>query len=312
MSKYIIHLSHLPLSLSNRSAKVSRKPPHVPQRSRVNCSTRSQLPKPFTTNKIEVRELEKKPKALESKEAGKMNRLSKRQMIERTSAKQQQQREVQTRSSPRSRPKHGDNKWRRNLALARYPTPPEVSLFDYSRPDTRRRSSCDFQLSGSSDSSSSPFSSQEEDATNATNDSSVTILEPLTNDRCSSPHPHFASSSTNCSPIYRRRTIPTIMVTDMDRRRLSPLMLRNHDYMERVQVLSHSMPMLFRNDDKSTPLEELNRREPSPLASRSRPGSGRSSVVKLPPISPRPHPLTASCNSTKGKDLADLRTTILM
>ena len=213
--------------------------------------------------------------------------------MERTSSTQTQQlKDSETRSYHRMRPRHGDNKWKRNLALARYQTPPEISIFHNSHTEVRRSSS-DFQLSGSSD------SSQEENSiTNATS----TVLHPCstTSTRTTTPHPHFTSSSTNCSPIYRRRTIPTILVTDMDRHRLSPLLLGN---MERVQVLSHSMPALFRNDQHKAEENECVNKYPSANVTRSRPGSVRSSVVKLPPISPHPHPLTASHNSTKEKDL---------
>lgn len=286
---------------------MSRKPPHAPQRSRANLSTRSQLPQA-----IKQREQEKKFIDLETEGEEKQKRLTKRQAkVDRTNTIQHQQRDTTTRSSQRLRPKHGDNKWKRNLALARYNTPPEIRSFNYCCHQEARRASCDFQLSGSSD------SSQEEEGTTTTIAASSTTLEPLTS-RSSSPHPLFASSSTNCSPIYRRRTIPTILVTDMDRRRLSPLMLRDHDYMERVQVLSHSMPMLFRNDENKRKLQDevghdINGQQQQhtlpPLVSRSRPSSGRSSVVKLPPISPQPHPLMASA---KEKNLADLRTTYLM
>ena len=289
---------------TNRSAKVSRKPPHAPQRSRANYITpSSQLPQAFLANKREEKELEKKLIALETEEEEKLKTLTKRQhKIERESLKQKLEREVQTRGTHRARPKHGDNKWKRNLALARYPTPPETSLINHSHHETRR-SSCDFHFSGSSD------SSQEDGSSSNTNDAMPSLLQPPT------PHPHFTSSSTNCSPIYRRRTIPTIMITDMDRRRLSPLMLRNQDYMERVQELSHSMPTLFRNDNKSKSLERGTRMNGHPALEMerctSRPGSSRSSVVKLPPISP--HPLTASCNnSTKAKELTSLRTTLFM
>lgn len=277
---------------------MSRKPPLVPQRSRT-ITTSHQLPQAFMANKKEERELEKKLIALQTEEEEKLKILTKRQhKVERESMKQQQQqqhRESQTRSFHRSRPKHGDNKWKRNLVLARYPTAPEVCLFSHSSPNTRRSSYDSHFSGGSSD------SSQEEDT------SISTTLHPP------SPHPHFTSSSTNCSPIYRRRTIPTILVTDMDRRQLSPLMLRNHDYLERVQVLSHSMPTLFGDDNKRSPtLERGNvlNGNPSSEPDRTRNESSRSSVVKLPPISP--HPLTTTCNNAKGKDLEGLRTTLLM
>ena len=284
---------------------MSRKPPHAPQRSRANfITTSSQLPQAFLTNKQKEKGLEKKLIALEAEEEEKLKMLTMRQhKIERESLKQQQQREVHTRSTHRVRPKHGDNKWKRNLALARYPTPTGIRLtHSYTHHETRR-SSCDFNFSGSSDSS-------QEDGSSSSADNTMPSLLQV---QSPSPHPHFTSSSTNCSPIYRRRTIPTITVTDMDRRRLSPLMLRNQDYMERVQVLSHSMPALFQ---KSKSLERDSSMNGHPALEmerpRSRPGSGRSSVVKLPPISP--HPLTASCNnnSAKAKELTSLRTTLLM
>lgn len=278
---------------------MSRKPPCIPQQPRLN---RSKLPQAFLTNKREEKELEKKLMALKLDEEKKLTKRSTKQV--------QQQREIQTRSGQRIRPKHGDNKWRRNLALSRFPTPPENSLSNISRSEVRR-SSCDFQLSGSSD------SSQEEDG--ITSATTTMTLHPASTStsRVTSPHPHFASSSTNCSPIYRRRTIPTILVTDTDRRRLSPHILGNHDYMERVQVLSHSMPTLFSNENKHKAPEsdrEYVSGYPSSDLSRSRPGTGRSSVVKLPPISPCPHPLMASHNSTKEKDMhmTGLRTTLLM
>lgn len=296
---------------TNRSAKVSRKPPHAPQRTRANfITTSSQLPQAFLANKGDEKGLEKKLIALEAEEEEKLKSLTMKQhKMERESFKQQQQKEVHTRSTHRARPKHGDNKWKRNLALARYPTPPEIRLISHTHHETRR-SSCDFNFSGSSDSSQEDGSSS---STDSTMPSLLQVGPP-------SPHPHFTSSSANCSPIYRRRTIPTITVTDMDRRRLSPLMLRDQDYMERVQVLSHSMPTLFQNDKcKSKSLErgnQTNSRHPALEMDRprSRPSSGRSSIVKLPPISP--HPLTASCNnnnSAKGKELTtSLRTTLLM
>lgn len=281
---------------------MSRKPTHAPQRTRANfITTSSQLPQAFLANKREEKGLERKLIALKAEEEEKLKSLTTRQnKIERESFKQQQQREVHTRSTHRVRPKHGDNKWKRNLALARYPTPPEIRLISHTHHETRR-SSCDFNFSGSSD------SSQEDGSSSSTDNTMPSLLSP-------SPHPHFASSSTNCSPIYRRRTIPAITVTDMDRRRLSPLMLGNQDY----QVLSHSMPTLFQNDKcKSKSLERGSQMNRHPALEmdrpRSRPGSGRSSVVKLPPISP--HPLTASCNdsnSAKAKELTSLRTTLLM
>ncbi len=306
-----MYLSLLLLNI-NRSAKVSRKPPHAPQRTRTNLIiTSSQLPQAFSAIKREEKRLEKKLIALEAEEEEKLNSFTTRRQ-QRESFKQQQQqqqREVHSRSTHRTRPKHGDNKWKRNLALARYPTPPEIRLVSHTHHETRR-SSCDFNFSGSSDSSQEDSSSSSADNT----------MPSLLHVQSPSPHPHFTSSSTNCSPIYRRRTIPTITVTDMDRRRLSPLMLGNQDYMERVQVLSHSMPTLFQNDKckKSKSLERGNETNRHPALEmemdrpRSRPGSGRSSVVKLPPISP--HPLTASCNnnSAKGKELTSLRTTLLM
>ena len=290
---------------------MSRKPPHAPQRSRVNfITTSSQLPQAFLANKREEKGLEKKLIALKAEEEEQLKSLTARQhRFERESFKQQQ-REVHTRSTHRTRPKHGDNKWKRNLALARYPTPPEIRLISHTHHETRR-SSCDFNWSGSSD------SSQEDGSSSSTDNTMPSLLQV----QSPTPYPHLTSSSTNCSPIYRRRTIPTITVTDMDRRRLSPLMLGNQDYMERVQVLSHSMPTLFQNDKyKSKSLErgsQMNRHPALEMMDRpkSRPGSGRSSVVKLPPISP--HPLTASCNdnsaaTTKGKELTSLRTTLLM
>ena len=290
---------------------MSRKPPHAPQRIRTNhITTSSQLPQAFLANKREEKGLEKKLIALEAEEEEKLNSLATRQhKMERESFKQQQQREVHTRTTHRARPKHGDNKWKRNLALARYPTPPEIRVVSHTHHETRR-SSCDFNFSGSSDSSQEDSSSSSAD--NNTMPSLLHVQSP-------SPHPHFTCSSTNCSPIYRRRTIPTIMVTDMDRRRLSPLMLGDQDYMERVQVLSHSMPTLFQQNDKykSKSLERGGQTDTHPALEmdrpRSRPSSGRSSVVKLPPISP--HPLAASCNnsnSAKGKELTSLRTTLLM
>lgn len=288
-------------SIFHRSAKVSRKPPRNPQQPRLN---RTQLPQAFLTNKREDRELERKLKALKTKEDEKLKVVTRQHKSEKSSTTQtQQMKDSQTISYHRMRPRHGDNKWKRNLALARYPTPPEISLFHNSRTEVSH-SSCDFQLSGSSD------SSQEENSiTNATN----AVLHPCSTDssRATTPHPHFANSSTNCSPIYRRRTIPTILVTDMDRCRLSPLLLRN---MERVQVLSNSMPALFRNDQHKTAENECVNEHPSSNVTRSRPRSARSSVVKLPPISPHPHPLTASHNSAKEKDLhvTGLRTTLLM
>ena len=291
---------------------MSRKPTHAPQHTRANLiTTSSQLPQAFLANKQEEKGLEKKLIALEAEEEEKLNSLAMRQhkMEKRESFKQQQQREVHTRTTHHARPKHGDNKWKRNLALARYPTPPEIRLVSHIHDETRR-SSCDFNFSGSSDSSQEDSSSLSAD--NNTMPSLLHVQSP-------SPHPpHFTSSSTNCSPIYRRRTIPTIMVTDMDRRRLSPLMLGDQDYMEQVQVLSHSMPTLFRNDKgKSKSLERSSQTNRHPALEmdrpRSRPASGRSSVVKLPPISP--HPLTASfnnSNSANGKELTSLRTTLLM
>lgn len=270
---------------------MSRKPHCIPQQPRLN---RTQLPQIFLTNKREERELEKKLTALKTEKEEKLKVVTRQHKTERTSSTQiQQLMNSETRSYQRMRPRHGDNKWKRNLALARYRTPSEISLFHNSHTEVRRSSS-DFQLSGSSD------SSQEENS--ITNAITNTVLHPCStaSTRTTTPHPHFASSSTNCSPIYRRRTIPTILVTDMDRHRRSPLLLGN---MERVQVFSHSMPALFRNDQHKAAENERVNKYPSANVTRSRPGSARSSVVKLPPISPHPHPLTASHNSTKEKDL---------
>ena len=291
---------------------MSRKPPlHNEQRSRKKTSSGSQA---LLAGKREEKEAKKLVAIKQEKD--KPNTLTEK--LDRTSKEQQEQYkgDVRTQTSHRQRPRHGDNRWRRNLALVRYPTPPERSNpFNNHYRYEVRRASCDFQLSeGSSSNSNSSDSSQDENATSCNNSASLTTLQPSPSP-CSL-HPNFTSSSTHCSPIYRRRTIPTITVTDTDRRRLSPLMLRNHDYMQRVQVLSHSMPMLFRSksDSPQSGQEMANdhHHPAAPKLARSRPGSGRSSVVKLPPISPMPHPLTASCNSTKSNDITGIRTTLLM
>ena len=295
---------------------MSRRPPlHNKQRSRLNTSG-SRLPRAFLTGKREEREMKTKLVALKLEKDNPNVPTGELEVDRKAKELQQQQtRDEANQISHRPRPRHGDNRWRRNLALARYPTPPERgNPFNNLYRHEVRRASCDFQLSESSSSSSD--SSQEENATSGSghNRASSTMLQPSP-----SLHPSFASSSTNCSPIYRRRTIPTITVTDTDRRRLSPLMLRNQDYMEHVQVLSHSMPLLFRSDSTKSepslpePRDTKNVPHPASRLARSRPGSGRSSVVKLPPISPMPHPLTASCNSAKGNDITGInRTTLLM
>ena len=283
---------------------MSRKLTRAQQRSKANfILTSSKLPKAFLVNKQEENSLEKKLVALEAEVEEKLKTLTMSQhKVKRESLKQQQDIEIHSRSTQRARPRHGENRWKRNQALARHPTPPEIRIINHTHLETRR-SSCDFNFSGSSD------SSQEEGNSSNTDNTEPCLLPSL------SPHPPlYTSASTNSSPIYRRRTIPTITVTDTDRRRRSPVMLGNQDYMEHVQVLSHSMPALLRNDNKSRQLERdstVASVHPSLEMERatSRPSSARSSVVKLPPISP--HPLTTSCNNReKRKELTSLRTTL--
>lgn len=174
---------------------------------------------PIVTKKQEERVLEKRSQQSEEEKSLKPLTV-RRYKLERESLRHRREREATPHKQigpvvlgrqPRRRPRHGENKWWRDLGLSAQHTPliNSQSLSTYSQ--------------SSATSSENGFS------------------------ECLSSRPSTPRYST---PTPYKGHIPKIMVTDAESSSVAldrnPCMLSNKDYQKHMQTLSNSMPTLFK------------------------------------------------------------------